>query len=153
MARFTYAVRTWDDIDQAQLARGLDPVRLALWLGVRGDTLAHWRDGSEAIPTWFAVASAAQTSEFETRYREIEMADFMKRWGITPRTLARLMGVNPTTAKRWANGQLDAPYYLGRVLGLLDLPGGMSRARLAVSELITSDRFVLPGTLGVGEAV
>lgn len=138
MARFTYRTVTWGHLTDAMRSEGMNPLDVAALLDVNAERLQSWRDGAP-VSTWFVIACAAMPPYFTDAPARISVSEFLRRHAWTPPTLARFTGVNPTTAKRWASGQNPEPHYIRTLLGLLETPGGLFRARAALSVLIEAD--------------
>ncbi|AEI71136.1 hypothetical protein [EBPR siphovirus 5] len=143
MARFTYRQYTRDEL--ATTIGSNDPrlVNVFWRLGVDPEHAKYLRSKSPHAPTWLVVcAMLLQRSPGAQDVADV--SGFFKRHALKPTTLARLLGLNPTTVRRWRNGAENHPAYVPALLGLLDAPRGIIRARRIAADLTEADAK-LPG--------
>lgn len=145
MARFTYDRYSWSSLAERASSLGFDLDAVAAWFNVAPDHLAEWKAEGGLVPTWLVVAIDVLKGADMHDFEEAHLGDFLMRWNLAPRTLARILGINPTTVKNWRKPEWHEPRYLGRLLGLIDTPRGLVRARISVGKLIAED-IENPGT-------
>lgn len=140
MARFTYDRLSWFSLALDASLKGVQLEALTAWFGTSPETIEEWKAEGAHVPIWLVVAVDLLEDADLTVFEEGNLTECLHRWNMPPRTLARLLGINPTTVKNWRKPDIREPRYLPRLLGLLDLPGGLYRARRSVGRLISRDR-------------
>lgn len=139
MGRFTYDHVDWSALSNRAASLGYDLEQLTAWFGVLPAQRDLWIAG-ESVPVWLVVAVDVVEGVDLATFQEADLPDFLTRWEMRALTLARLLGVHPTSVKRWRSGEKKQPRYLARLLGLFDTPRGMLRARRSVSRILSEDR-------------
>ncbi len=140
MGRFTYDRLSWFTLSLEASLKGVQLEALVAWFGTPADQVTKWKAENALVPTWLVVAVDLLEDADLTRFREEDLTYCLARWNIPPRTLARLIGLNPTTVKNWRKPDWHEPHYLSKLLGLMALPGGLYRARRSAGRLISHDR-------------
>ncbi len=137
MARFTYRRFTWAEL---AAAIGSDDPRMqnVLWrLGIDPERADRLR-ATPHTPTWL-VMCALLLRQSPGAEDITDVSGFFRRHSVKHETLARLLGLNPTTVRRWRPEAGNIPPYIPALFGLLALPNGFARARSIASELIEQD--------------